>query len=224
MTNNNQIILAGYLYTEITDSTLGQAYPGDTQRVSFSKRLDTKIVGMLLSSDLYALLGSYKDTNREMVKLVKGSFNSTTNSVTIIRGLSKFATNEYAENTILFSRPSQLFLDFSVIYPYILQSLNTNNSTATIKPSSTIEPGIIKSAFRPDFLRVTDSQLAITTDNPAYRGLTRALYGLNTGSADTGFINEFETQKINVISQLIDYLTQDSSRLDKLKKLIDESL
>jgi hypothetical protein len=219
--NSSPIILAGYLYTEINNSTLPQSYPGDKQRVSFSKKLSDKIVGMLLTSDIYALLGSYKDTNREMVRLIKGSYNSSTNSITLIRGISKFATNEYADNCVLFSRPSQLFLDFGVINPFVLQSLNNPNSTQAVSPSNILEPGIIKTAYRPEYLKQIDSQAAITSDNPAYRNLCKALFGLNTGAAETGFVSEFDNLRVNVISQLVDYLVQDTSRLDKFKKLID---
>lgn len=221
MSQTTPIILAGYLNVEITDSTLGVTYPGDKQRISFAKRLDNKIVNMLLTSDIYALLGSYKDTNQEMVKLLKESFNSTTNSVSIIRGISKFASNEYADNTILFSRPSQLFLDFGVINPYILQSLNNSNSPLVINPSSPFQAGIIKSAYRPDYLKPTDIQLAITTDNLAYRGLVKSVLGLNTGAMDTGVLNEYDNLKIGLLAQLLDYLAQDTTRFEKLKTLIN---
>lgn len=216
----NQIILAGYLSQEITNSTLGEAYPGSKQRVSFSIKLSEKIVGMLLSSDIYALLGSYTNTNKEMVKLLKGSFNQTTNSVDIIRGISKFASNEYANSCVVFSRPSRLSLDFGVINPYILQSINSNSSIDNPKIATNLDAGILKTAYRPDFLKVDQSQLAITNDNPAFIGLAKALFGLNTATAETGNLNQTDNLRISIVSQLIDYLAQDTSRLDKLKKLI----
>jgi hypothetical protein len=205
----SQIILAGYVSQEIINSTLPKAYPGERQRVGFTKELSSKIIGMLLTSDIYGLLGSFKDTNKEMVKVVKGSYNHTTKSVDIIRGISKFATNEFEENCILFSRPSQIYIDFGVINPYILQS-NVNN---TIQP---IVSNLLESAYRPIYLRTTDKQLAITTDNPAYRGLCKALFGLNTGSADTGVITDTDNQKIALLSQFIDWMVSDPKRLAKL--------
>jgi len=207
----SQILLAGYLSQEITNSTLPQAYPGEKQRISFVRKLSDKIIGMLITSDVYALLGSYKNTNKELIKINKLSYNNTTNSVDIIRGMSKFATNEYADSCIVFAAPTQLYLDFGVTSPYILQSFaNVNTQTVT--------PSLLKAAYRPEYLRSTDVQSVITTDNPAYRSLCKAIFGVNTGSADTGNITELDNQKVFLVNKFIDWLIQDPTRLDKIIK------
>lgn len=207
----SQILLAGYLSQEITNSTLPQALPGEKQRISFVKKLSDKIVGMLLTSDVYALIGSYRDTNKELIKLNKQSYNHRTNSVDIVRGMSKFATNEYAESCILFSRPTQIYLDFGVTSPYLLQSVaNLNNQT--------VEPTILKAAYKPEYLRSTDVQSVITTDNPAYRAVCKAILGINTASADTGVVTELDNQRVFLLNKFIDWLMQDPTRLDKIIK------
>lgn len=228
-----QHITGGIFSAPILQSTLPVSATGEENRITFSKVLPNALASMLTKGDVPAVLGC-KDQRGELIKVKKGSYNSSTRNATIIRGVSRWANNTLDDKTIDFQQPNTLLLDFSIILPSNLQDINDRLNVlegqddlffnTKLPVGTTNDKGTYKSAYRPNGLLSSEAQKVLTTDAPAHEQLYKAIYGVNSNAYNTLVATDTELSRIGILRDLIDYLVFNPARLSALKKIIDREI
>jgi hypothetical protein len=228
-----QYITGGVFSAPILQSTLPRSAVGEENIITFSQALPNALAAMLTKGDIPALIGC-KDQRGELIKVKKGSYNSTTRNARIIRGVSRWSNNALEDKTIDFQQPNTILLDFSLILPYNLQDLYDRVGVlegqddlffnTKLPAGTTDQKGTYKSAYRPVGLLSNEAQRVVTTDAPAHEELYKAIYGGISNSYNTLTVNTNELVRIGVLRELLDYLAFAPARLTALKKIIDKEI
>lgn len=106
--------IAGDYIAPVVNNSLPNATPGDDARLTLAADLPLAMQDIIANNDVYAKLGCGSTT--EWVKVKKGSYNSSSNTVTIVRGASSFANGAFTD-TVCFDGDVSLSLDFSCVHP-----------------------------------------------------------------------------------------------------------
>jgi hypothetical protein len=227
-----QFLSAGLFVQPLVNTSLPNTAIGGEQKVNFTQSLPQALQAIIAQGSVYALLAN-KNQQGEIVLVKQGSYNDSNKSVTIVRGQSKYANGGTDNDTLIEFRgfTQDLYLDFSIISPFALQTLydtlqgllgyDSDILRNLLPPATQSQVGGVKTAYRNPSASSVLIQSVMPTDAPAHERLYKAVYGDNTDSQVNGDIDELEMIRVDELKKLVDWLSDNPNRLETLKTLIN---